>query len=407
MLALLLLLPWALWLVAFPLSVRWRPRLRSYVLTRDRDLPRVSVIVPARNEAVNIGTCVATLLDTRYLDCEVVVVDDRSTDGTLEVAQALAERSDGRLRIIHGAPLPPGWVGKPWACWQGYLVARGDVLLFTDADTRHGPTLLGHAVAALEQERADMISVVPHQVLSTFWERVIMPQVLTVILARFLDARRVNQARRPRDVVANGQFILVSREAYEAVGGHESVKGEIVEDLHLAQRFAESGRRVFLGWAEDLMETRMYRSVGEIAEGWTKNLALGARASVADWLGPAVPWLIAAFLIGFWVVPPVVFIASAIGGLAGRPDTWLGWSAGVTALSVAFWAISYAAMRAPLTYVLLYPVGALAAAILFVRSTFHAGRAVHWRGRRYVAPSTSDARRRGKSGATPPGSPPA
>jgi chlorobactene glucosyltransferase len=382
MTALIWTIPWLVWLVLLPIALRRRPRLADYPVRAGEDAPRVSVILPARNEAINIGPCIASILDSAYPAVDVVVVDDGSVDGTLEVAQALAARAAGRLQVVAGEPLPPGWVGKPWACWQGYRQARGELLLFTDADTRHAPTLLGHAVGAMEREAADLVSIVPRQLLRSFWERSVMPHVLTVILTRYLSTRRVNRTANPRDVVANGQFILVRRAAYEAVGGHEAVRGEVVEDLRLAQRFVAAGKRLFLAYAEDLMSTRMYRSFGEMVEGWSKNLAYGSRAAVDAWLRPVVPWLIAAFLLAFWVLPPAVLVTTSLGALGGAPQTWLGWSALVTATSVLFWGSACLRLRVPMAYAVIYPLGALVAASLFIRSAL-LGPRVSWRGRRY------------------------
>ena len=182
---------------------------------------------------------------------------------------------------MNGAELPDGWFGKPWACFQGYMEAHGELLLFTDADTRHAPDLLGRAVGALEQERATLLTVAPRQKCVTFWERVIMPHVWLLLAVRYHPSR-VNRATRPRDVIANGQFILVRRSAYERIGTHDAVKDEVAEDLALAQQFQQRGQRVYFAFAEKLMETRMYTNLGHLIEGWSKNVYLGGRASFPD-----------------------------------------------------------------------------------------------------------------------------
>jgi chlorobactene glucosyltransferase len=372
--------PWALLVLALPLLLRRRPRLVAYPPPREGDAPRVSVIIPARNEANTIGICVASVLGTSYPSIEVIVVDDGSEDGTEEVAVALAERSDGWVRMIRGEPPPAGWLGKSWACWQGYREANGELLLFADADTRHDPELLGHAVGALLQERAAAVSVLPRQILKGFWERVVMPQILWALHMRYRDLRRVNRATNPRDVLSNGQFILVRREAYDAVGGHRGVRGEVVEDLRLAQRLTAAGHRVFLAHAEELMEVRMYRSLGGIIEGWSKNLAIGSRQTVDPWLRPAVPWLIAAFIVAAWVLPPAVLLLPLLGG----PGAELrGWAAATTAISLLHWLVVLARFRVRPSYAVLYPVGAVVAAGIVVRSAVR-GRRVRWKGRDYV-----------------------
>lgn len=374
---LLTLLPWLAFLAFLPVLYRRRPRLRDYPSPAGG--PRVSVIVPARNEAANIGACVRSLLRSSYANAEIVVVDDRSEDGTGEIVKALAERGLEEIVVVEGEPLPEGWFGKPWACWQGYRRARGELLLFTDADTRHEPALLGHAVAAMAAERADLVTVLPRQVLASFWERVVMPQFLVALMLRYGNARRVNRARDALDAIANGQFILVRREAYEAIGGHAAVRGEVAEDLRLAQRAVEAGRRVRLVHAEELMTTRMYASLREIVAGWTKNVAIGARQTVAPWLRPALPYLIAAYFLLMWVVPPAVLAASAI---VAVDDVVQGWAAGATALSLLFWFLAYARLRVWRIHSALYPLGAAVAAWIFLKSALRGAR-VEWKGRVY------------------------
>jgi chlorobactene glucosyltransferase len=379
MVDLLTLLPWLVFVLSAPFVFRRRPRLRDYAAPAADEAPSVSVIVPARNEVHNIAALLRSLLASTYPNFEIVVVDDRSEDGTGEVLRAMVEQGVERLRVVHGAELPDGWFGKPWACWQGYRAARGELLLFTDADTRHEPELLGLAVGALQAERADLVSILPRQLMESFWERIVMPQFLLTISLRYRDASRVNRTHRARDVIANGQFILVRRDAYEAVGGHEAVRGEVAEDLRLAQRFVEARRRVFLAHAEDLMATRMYRSLRELLEGWTKNVAIGARQTVDPWLRPAVPWLIAAFLLLFWVLPPGVLAASLFFDVARRATAW---SAGATGLSLFFWLAAHFRLRIPRSHALLYPLGAAIAAGIFIRSALRGERVV-WKGRTY------------------------
>lgn len=387
-------LPWLMILIVLPLLVRNRPRLEDVDPIRDDEGPLVSIVVPARNEAENIGACVATLLDSGYPRREIIVVDDGSTDGTGDIARILAERGEGMVRLIESAPLPDGWVGKCWACWQGFEAARGDVLLFTDADTRHDEALLGHALGALHANSASLVSVAPRQLMQGFWERTVLPHIFLLIYTRFRDLERVNRTRNPRDVIANGQFLLFPRSDYEALDGHRGVKGEVVEDLRLAQRLVETGKRIYIARADRLMETRMYSSLGAIVEGWSKNLAMGSRSTVDAWLRPMLPWAASLLLILLWVVPPAVLILASLGSL---DRGLLPWSVLATGASVAFWVIAYLRMRVPVLNALVYPVGGLAAALLFLRSAARGG-SVGWKGRTYqvdasggfAAPETTD-----------------
>lgn len=371
--------PWIVAAVLFPLMLLHRSRVRRYPRLSADAAPFVSIIVPARNEAENIGACVATLVNSEYPALEVIVVDDQSTDGTDDVVRLIAERSQGRVRLVEGTPPPAGWIGKAWACWQGYRVARGSVLLFTDADTRHDDTLLPHAVGALHVTGADLLSVLPRQRMITFWERVVLPQIFTTIILRFHDVERVSRARRPRDVIANGQYMLFSREAYEAIGGHEAVRDDVVEDLGLAQRLIAAGRKLRLAHADDMMEVRMYRSLGGIMEGWTKNLALGSRRTVHPFLAPLVPWALAAFTFAVWVLPPVLLGLSVVSPIG---DSLRGWTFTVTMASVVTWALVHLAMRIPPQHALLYPLGSAIVTLLFVKSGLRGSRVV-WRGREY------------------------
>lgn len=377
MLWLIGVLPWFLMVLLALGSFRRRPRLRAFEARNGG--PRVSIIVPARNEAGNIGICLATLAHSQYRDREILVVDDQSVDGTDDIVRALMARSDGDLRLVRGEPLPDGWFGKPWACWQGYEQADGEYLLFTDADTQHEADLLGRAVAALEDERADMVTVLPKQELDSFWERLIMPHILFMLGVRY-RAPRMNRTRRPLEVVANGQFILVRREAYEAIDGHRGVRGDVVEDLRLAQRLVGAGRRMFAAHAEEFMTTRMYRSLAGIVEGWSKNLAIGSRAAVPDWLSPVVPWSLALFLLVAWVAPLTIVGLAAAGVFAFGDVGW--WAFAAVMLGLVFWTLLNLRLKVPSLYTLLFPVGALAAAGIVVRSAVR-GQRVEWRGRKY------------------------
>lgn len=256
-------LPWAVPFLAFIRLARHRPDLARAPLAGGR---LVSVIVPARNEEDNLPTLLDSLLRTRYDKVEILVVDDRSTDGTAAVARGYADR-DPRVRLIEGTQLPAGWFGKPWACVQGYREARGDLLLFTDADTRHSPELLGHAVGALESERRDLVTVIGRMICGSFWERVIMPIIGALLAIRF-HPTVVNRARRASEAIANGQFILVTRESYEAVGTHAAVKHEVAEDLAMAQLYFRAGRPQLFAFGLRLLGTRMYTSLAGLVEGW-------------------------------------------------------------------------------------------------------------------------------------------
>lgn len=373
--SLLAAFPWVVPLLALPRLGRKQPNLSAVEPVSGRML---SVIVPARNEAGQIDRVIRSVLASAYTPLELIVVDDRSTDETASVVQHLATL-DPRLKLIAGKELPPGWYGKPWACWQGAQAATGELLLFTDADTWHGAELAGRAVAMLDREHADLLTVAPKQVILSFWERVVMPQVWVLLGLRYHPAL-VSRAVRPRDVVANGQFMLFTRDSYQRIGTHQAVQGDVVEDLALAQRTVRLGHRLRFVFADLYMETRMYQNLSQVVEGWSKNLYLGGRHSFPDEpLRRAVAPLLLAGAMLFWLLPVVVAVLGLLGILSG----WLAAATVAMLLSAAFWALISHGMDAPAWYGPLYPLGALMVLCILVRSTLRGARKVEWRGRIY------------------------
>ena len=371
--------PWLLPFLTLPRLARRTPNLS--------DAPQgsgllVSIVVPARNESANIATVVRSILATTYQPFELLIVDDRSTDDTAQIVERLA---DPQIRLISGEELPDGWYGKPWACVQGYRQARGELLLFTDADTRHHPELLGRAVGALLEERAALVTVSPTQRCVTFWERLVMPQIWLLLALRY-HPHAVSGARRARDVIANGQFILTTREAYDAVGTHAAVRHEVAEDLALAQAYVRQGLKLHFAFAERLMETRMYHGLSHLIEGWSKNIYLGGRRSFPDEpLRRALVPLMLVLAMLYWLLPPAMLIAAVAPAMAPlSPAALL-----ATGLSALFWMLICYGMEIPAIYGLGYPLGGLMALYIILRSTWRGGRKVEWRGRVYEDKSVS------------------
>jgi chlorobactene glucosyltransferase len=368
----LLAAPWivVLLLILARFATR-RPRLRQYEPARTG--PLLSIIIPARNEARNIERCVRSVLATQYSPIEVIVVDDRSSDETAELVEPA---SGGRLRLVRGVepPTEGGWFGKQWAIVQGYRVAKGELLLFADADTRHQPELIPRAVAGLQTEQVELFSVLPRQEMKTFWERLIQPHVLLALETGVGSLARVNRTRTEWSAIANGQFILTSRTAYESIGTHETVKDTVVDDVRLAQAYVRAGKDIFLVHGEEFMATRMYGSLREILAGWTKNLAAGVSHMM-----PPVPFVrtLAQYLMWlpalFWIAPPLAWLVA-------------GWPAAKTATlaSLVTWIAVYTIVQAPVWYALLYPFGAAFVAFMMIRSALRGGR-IEWRGRTYGA----------------------
>jgi hypothetical protein len=231
--------------------------------------PVVSIIVPARNEEANIAACLESLIAQTGLEYEIIVVDDDSTDRTAEIARAFAD-----VKLIPAGPLASNWTGKNNAMSAGAKIAntKAKWLLFTDADTVHEPGSLARAVAEAGQHDATLLSYYPAQEVHGFWERAVMP-VIFAELATAYPPQAVNDPTSPI-AAANGQYLMISREAYDAVGGHEKIGADLLEDVALARLVKRSGRKIFFRYAPDAVRTRMYRTFAQLREGWTKNLAL-------------------------------------------------------------------------------------------------------------------------------------
>ena len=248
--------------------------------------PLISVCIPARNEERNVRACVEAVLNQDYPNFEVIVLDDRSTDSTPTILTDIASR-DSRLLPINGSDLPAGWAGKPHALYQASTMARGAQsawLCFIDADTFLSPATLSSCYVKAIETGADMFTIMTFQVIGSFWEKVVMPLVMTALSVGF-SPRKVNDPKR-KDAIANGQFILMKRSVYDAIGGHESVRDQIVEDKAISEQVKWNGYRLIVADGAKVARTRMYTSLPEMWEGWTKNIYLGLREqSALMWLG--------------------------------------------------------------------------------------------------------------------------
>lgn len=378
-------LPWIALGAYVLLRVREPPPLPSGGGSGPR--PSVSVIVPARDEAHNIAACLDSLVGSAYPDFEVIVVDDRSQDDTAAIARARPTGRARRVVVIDGARLPDGWFGKQWACWQGVREARGALLLFTDADTVHGAALLGRAVDGIEETRADALTVIGRQIMRTFWERLVQPQVFTLLALRYpaMGARPLAR-RKWRSAIANGQYLLFQRAAYERVGGHEAVRYEAAEDLRIAQRLVRGGAKLVVRSAPEDLGTRMYRGLRELVAGWSKNVMQAGLQTLPPALRPLAP---PAMLLGgvtLWLLPPAALVVGVLGG--GGPSL-LAWSAVTTLASMLFWTLIGRRFDAPAWVGPLYPLGAVVGQYIVLKSWLGRNR-VRWKGRSYAWDVYSD-----------------
>ena len=381
---LLAALPWVLVPIVIVARLAGTKMLDEYPAECALDAPRVSVILPARNEAKHIVQCVRTLLATRYPNLEVIVVNDHSTDGTAQLARDAAA-GDPRLRVIENPDLPAGWFGKQWACHNGSLVATGDILLFTDADTRHGAELLPRSVNAMRTRKADLFSVVGRQEMVTFWEKLVQPHLGCLILARYGSTELISRSTNPYNKIANGQFILVRRDVYDKAGGHEAVRSHVAEDLRLAQEWTRLGYSVQLLTGIDHMSTRMYDGLGDMVRGWGKNVYAGGRDTV-PLASPLARILLRLFfpLPMLWEILPSVVVVVALLGFAG--PTALAWGLAAYTASVLFWILVYALSHENVLYALIHPLASAVVFYIFARAAWKGDR-VEWKGRAYVSRS--------------------
>jgi chlorobactene glucosyltransferase len=374
-------IPW----LAVPIILIWRmrgsPRLADEIALRSSESPLVSVVIPARNEARNIALCMQSVLRSHYPALEVVVVDDRSTDGTGIIAREVS-RNDRRARVIEAPPLPDGWLGKQWACVQGAAAARGELLCFTDADTIHGSELLTRSVAMLRNRELDFVTVAGRQRLVGFWERVVQPHIFTMLALRYGGPGEVNRSARVEDKIANGQFMLITRTAYDEIGGHEAVRGRVAEDLALAQLLFERGKQTMVALGLNLLSTRMYGSLAEIVRGWMKNIYAGGLEAAP--FGAAGRALLPLGLLAMpcaMLAPVVVLLLGALGAASSGA---LIWATACTALTLAWWAFCYVmAARTPPGYAFTFPLGAAVVVYIALRAISRGPR-VEWKGREYL-----------------------
>ena len=238
--------------------------------------PFISICVPARNEERDIEACLRSLLAQDYPHFEVITVDDGSTDKTAEIIESLALDCPC-LTFIRGATLPVGWLGKPYALHQAFKKARGEYLLFTDADPVFQPAALTSAMYCMQTRKLDVLTLMPGAQFGSFWERAVQPVIFGFIgaLTRF---KKVNSQKYP-DAMGVGAFIMFKKDVYERVGGHERVKQEIVEDIAIARRVKREGFNLLIADGKSIFSIRMYHSLREIWEGWRKNMFVAMKQS--------------------------------------------------------------------------------------------------------------------------------
>jgi len=262
---------WVVYLVRTWQNATAFPRLDSQTLHDVHDFPLITVIVPSRNESRRITACIQTLKAQTYPRLEFIIADD-STDETTQVIKTIVG-DDPRFTVMKQPALEPGWVGKPFAIQQASARAHGEWLLFVDADTSFDPHLVDVAFAYVNQQKIDMLSLSPYHTMNTFWERTIQPIPLGLI-PTLCPIKKVND---PASTVslALGPFILLRYSTFMAVGGYQSIKSRIADDVSLAQIVKAARYKINVADGRTLMSVRMYENIHEIWDGWTKNILLG------------------------------------------------------------------------------------------------------------------------------------
>jgi chlorobactene glucosyltransferase len=345
----------------------YNPARRRYV----GETPFVSVLIPVRNEEDNIASCICSLMAQDYPCYEVIVLDDHSEDRTAEVLNSF---HDPRLQYIKGKPLPPGWAGKTWACHQLSRLAKGDYLLFTDADTTHSRTALSSVIAAVERSGAGFVSLMPRQIMGTFLEKLIVP-VINWGIFFYLPLFLAYRLTLPFLSAAVGQYILFSRVAYEKCGGHASVKNSIDDDLAMARQVKSKRIKWLLMNGKDLIACRMYKGSKQVWDGFGKNLFSITGYRILPHL---FIWLITALVF----IEPVVLLIVHFFYPEVLPPGLAFQAAAASLLALNLWLIMLGKFGLPLYLAFLYPVAVFLTVVAALRSmTLHLFGRASWKDR--------------------------
>ena len=302
---------WIYFLAYMTKSFRQSPRLETFDRTSIRRFPQVSVIVPARNEERYIARCLDSLLGQDYPSFEIIAINDSSTDRTGEIMKTYAAK-DSRVIHIDASPKPEGWTGKNWACYQGYLHARGELLMFTDADSRHLPSAMPLAVGHVVSQNLDALTAVPRLICNDFWTKMTMPVLTTFLHTRFSPIR-VNDPNTKTGYFF-GSFFIITRSTYEAVGTHEGVREELVEDGALGGKVKASKFRMKMVRGESLIDAVWARDLRTLWQGLRRFMIPVYYQDKAD----AYMMVVAVFFILFapFVSLPYLLVANFVGNLS-------------------------------------------------------------------------------------------
>src|SRR5216683_3714823 len=334
-----------------------------------------TAIVPARNEEAVIAACVASLANQPEI-AEILVVNDQSTDGTATVVSCLLKKIS-HLRLLESGGLPDGWVGKNHALWVGVQQAKCAWLLFTDADADHERDSASRALQIAQEQGAALVSFSPEQVTETWYERALIPYIYLRLAKRFSYAK-VNDPNSPA-AAANGQFLMMRGDVYDAIGGHSSVAGEVLEDVALAMRVKAAGHRISFGSGKGIVRVRMYRSFQEMWQGWEKNLYRligGTPWGLLRELESTLPWIPFLLIVLGLKYPFLIFLGVLL--FIARQTGY---------------GLELVRNRYPFTFIFYYvPAVALYVAVLWASYRSHVNGRIEWKGREYSVGAPESAR---------------
>ena len=329
-------------------------------------LSTVTAIVPARNEEAVISACIESLASQSEI-VEILVVNDQSTDGTSGIVRGLMEKIPN-LRLLESDGLPDGWVGKNHALWIGVQQAKSAWLLFTDADAEHEGNSISRALQIGHEQDVDLVSFSPQQVTESWYEKALIPYIYLRLAKRF-SYEKVNDPSSPA-AAANGQFLMMRREVYDAIGGHSSVAGEVLEDVALAMRVKAAGHRIWFGSGKDIVRVRMYRSFPAMWQGWKKNLYRlmgGTPWAVFREMESNLPWIPLLLIVVGLKVPVLLFLGVLL--LIARQTSY---------------GLDLARNQYPFSFIFYYvPAVALYVAVLWASYRSHVNGRIQWKGREY------------------------
>jgi glycosyltransferase involved in cell wall biosynthesis len=335
----------------------------------------VTAIVPARNEEAVIAASIASLASQPEI-AEILVVNDQSTDGTASVVRSLMENIPN-LRLLESGGLPDGWVGKNHALWVGVQEAKSPWLLFTDADAEHDQNSASRALQIAQEHNAALVSFSPEQVTETWYEKALIPYIYLRLAKRF-SYERVNDPNSPA-AAANGQFLLMRRDVYDAIGGHSSVAGEVLEDVALAMRVKAAGHRIWFGSGKGIVRVRMYRSFPAMWQGWKKNLYRlmgGTPWAVIREMESNLPWIPLLLIAAGLKYPFLLFLGVLL--LIARQTSY---------------GLDLARNQYPFSFIFYYmPAVALYVAVLWASYRSHVNGRIQWKGREYSVGAPQSAR---------------